>query len=96
VPYSLVEVYRRFRGACCLHNQGDEAVRTSGTSVNFCQTTRHNNPEDGHLQENIPLKIRHTFQVNPDEIERLDYNSVIMFICPKNLMSSRLLYDLQM
>jgi hypothetical protein len=22
-PCSLVEVYRRFRGACCLHNQGD-------------------------------------------------------------------------
>jgi hypothetical protein len=25
-PYSLVEVYRRFRGACCLHHQGDEPV----------------------------------------------------------------------
>jgi hypothetical protein len=23
-PCSLVEVYRRFRGACCLHHQGDE------------------------------------------------------------------------
>jgi hypothetical protein len=22
VPYSLVEVYRRFRGDCCLHHQG--------------------------------------------------------------------------
>jgi hypothetical protein len=22
-PCSLVEVYRRFRGACCLHHQGD-------------------------------------------------------------------------
>jgi hypothetical protein len=22
VPCSLVEVYRRFRGACCLHHQG--------------------------------------------------------------------------
>jgi hypothetical protein len=28
-PFSLVEVHRRFRGACCLHHQGDE------TSVNF-------------------------------------------------------------
>jgi hypothetical protein len=24
VPCSLVEVYRRFRGTCCLHHQGDE------------------------------------------------------------------------
>jgi hypothetical protein len=24
-PYSLVEFYRRFRGACCLHYQGDES-----------------------------------------------------------------------
>jgi hypothetical protein len=24
-PCSLVEVYRRFRGACCLHHQGDES-----------------------------------------------------------------------
>jgi hypothetical protein len=39
-PCSLVEVYRRFRGACCLHSQGDE------TSVNFYETTRRNIPED--------------------------------------------------
>jgi hypothetical protein len=41
-PCSLGEVCRRFRGACCLHHQGDE-------SVNFWQTTRCNNPEDNHL-----------------------------------------------
>jgi hypothetical protein len=23
-PCSLVEIYRRFRGACCIHIQGDE------------------------------------------------------------------------
>jgi hypothetical protein len=23
-PCSLVEVYQRFRGPCCLHHQGDE------------------------------------------------------------------------
>jgi hypothetical protein len=27
-----------------------EAERTSETSVNFQQTTRHNNPEDSHIQ----------------------------------------------
>jgi hypothetical protein len=26
-PCSLVEVYRRFRGACCLHYQGDDGGR---------------------------------------------------------------------
>jgi hypothetical protein len=35
---SLVEDYRRFRGAS-----------TSETSVNFCETTRRNNPEDSRL-----------------------------------------------
>jgi hypothetical protein len=24
-PCSLVEVYQRFRGTCCLHHQGDDA-----------------------------------------------------------------------
>jgi hypothetical protein len=48
VPRSLVEVYRRFRGACCFHHQGDV---TSKTSVNFYQTTRRNNPENSHLQD---------------------------------------------
>jgi hypothetical protein len=42
-PCSLEEVYRRFRGTCYLYHQGAE------TSVNFYQTTWHNNPEDSHL-----------------------------------------------
>jgi hypothetical protein len=33
-PCSLVEVYQRFRGPCCLHYQALMAL------VNFCQTTR--------------------------------------------------------
>jgi hypothetical protein len=49
-PYSLVEVYQRFRGLLCLHHQGDgRAARTSETLVNFYQTTRRFNPEDSHL-----------------------------------------------
>jgi hypothetical protein len=49
-PCSLVEVYRRFRGAYCLHYQGDEeAANTSETSVNLYQIIRHNDPEDSHL-----------------------------------------------
>jgi hypothetical protein len=41
---SLVEVGQCFKGACCLHHQGDEltmeAVNISETSVNFGETTR--------------------------------------------------------
>jgi hypothetical protein len=50
-PYSQVEVYRRFKGACC-HHQGAalmmEASKNSETSVNY-QTTRRNNSEYSHL-----------------------------------------------
>jgi hypothetical protein len=49
---SLVEVYRRFRGACrvcgLLNALMREAESTSETTVNFYQTTQRNNPEDSH------------------------------------------------
>jgi hypothetical protein len=60
-PYSLEEVYRRFRRVGCLHHQGDEsdnftdvsdtieAASTSENSVNFCQDTWRKNPDDSHL-----------------------------------------------
>jgi hypothetical protein len=44
---SLVEVYRSFLGVIALTV---EAASTSETSVNFCQATQCNNPEDSHLQ----------------------------------------------
>jgi hypothetical protein len=45
---SPAELYRRFRGACCFHHQGDEfrmieAASTSETSVNFYRTTPYYN-----------------------------------------------------
>jgi hypothetical protein len=46
VPCSVVEVFRRFRGACLLHHQGE----CTETSVNFYQTARRYNPEDSHLR----------------------------------------------
>jgi hypothetical protein len=53
----LIDAYRRFRGACCLHHQGDdglislmmEAASTSEMSVNVFQTAWRYNPEDSHL-----------------------------------------------
>jgi hypothetical protein len=41
-PCSLIEVYRRFRGACCLH-QGDALMMEAASAA------RRNNPEDSHL-----------------------------------------------
>jgi hypothetical protein len=44
-PCSLVEAYRRYRSAYCLHNQ----AIASEMSVNFYQATRRNIAEDSHL-----------------------------------------------
>jgi hypothetical protein len=33
LPFSLVQVYRHFRGACCLHHQGDESTRLHGATT---------------------------------------------------------------
>jgi hypothetical protein len=37
---SLVEVYRRFRGACCLHNQGDEFTHLYCTRLHGAATQK--------------------------------------------------------
>jgi hypothetical protein len=53
-PCSLVEVYRRFIGACSPFIKAIavmmETASTSETSVSFYQTTRRNNSADSHLQ----------------------------------------------
>jgi hypothetical protein len=36
---SLVEVYRRFRGACCLNHQGDECHSVSSRFCSFAFVT---------------------------------------------------------
>jgi hypothetical protein len=52
-PCSLVEVYRRFRGACFLRQVAEvlimEAVNISEKSVHLYKTTRRNNSKDSHL-----------------------------------------------
>jgi hypothetical protein len=43
VPCSLVKVYRRFRGACCLHHQGDrhlEELSFSHRSLNIVRSVK--------------------------------------------------------
>lgn len=50
-PCSLADVYQRFRSRCCLHHQGHECTHRPETLVNFCQTSRRFNPEDGRLQK---------------------------------------------
>jgi hypothetical protein len=48
-PCSLVEICRRFRGPYYFFIALNiKAIRTSETSVNLHQTTRRNNPKDGH------------------------------------------------
>jgi hypothetical protein len=51
VAWTLVKTDRRFKGVYCLHYQGEivKAMSTSETSVNICETTRRNIPEDGHV-----------------------------------------------
>jgi hypothetical protein len=47
---NLVGVYQCFRGAYCLHHQGDDGGRSiCETLVNFYQTTRRNISEDSHI-----------------------------------------------
>jgi hypothetical protein len=67
-PCSLVEVYQRFRGPCCLHYQGDklmmEAASTSETMVNFYQTTHCYNPEDSHAHSKyFRISLQRLFSV---------------------------------
>jgi hypothetical protein len=46
VPCSLVAVYRRFRGPCCLHHQGEESYHPDDGSS---KDPRRYNPEDSQL-----------------------------------------------
>jgi hypothetical protein len=58
---SLVEVYRRFKDACCFLHQrpdDDEAACTPKTSVNFHQPTRSNKQEDSHLHDRRPENLK--------------------------------------
>jgi hypothetical protein len=54
-PCSLVEVDRRFRGACASIALIMEAVRISETSIYFNETTRRFIPEGCHRQHCIPF-----------------------------------------
>jgi hypothetical protein len=57
-PCSLVEVYQRFRGPCCLHHPGDRP--DDGGS----KTTRRYNPEDSHLRTHRRENLKSYFEFN--------------------------------
>jgi hypothetical protein len=69
-PCSLVEVYQRFRGPCCLAIAlMMEAARTSETLVNFYQTTRRYNPEDNHLRTHRRENLK-SYKFTSDKTEK--------------------------
>jgi hypothetical protein len=44
VPCSLVEVYQRFRGLCCLHHQVVHGAATQKTAIFVLTAMRISNP----------------------------------------------------
>jgi hypothetical protein len=56
-PCSLVELDQRFRGAYCLHYQGDDggSTRPSETSVYFYETTLRHVPKGCNLNNETVL-----------------------------------------
>jgi hypothetical protein len=62
---SLIEVYRR--QALMM-----EAASTSETSVNFYQTTRHNNPEDSHLHFDKRSAVNKTHLKSTSSVQSVD------------------------
>jgi hypothetical protein len=58
VLYSLVEFYRRFRGACYFHGDIMQAGSTYETSIQFNQTIRRYNTQDSlsHIRRRENLK----------------------------------------
>jgi hypothetical protein len=73
-PCILVEIDRRFRGAYCLHHQGDEssyclmmgAVRISETSVYFNETTWRCIPESCNLHSRRHENFKYHFLLAVD------------------------------
>jgi hypothetical protein len=75
-----LEVYRRFRSACCFHHQGWRVVCSFETLVSTYKSTRLYNPEDKHRYlyscENLK-SYRTKFLL----VSTLSENSAIPMIC---------------
>jgi hypothetical protein len=60
VPCSLVDIYKRFREAYCLHHPHSEAENSYETRVSIYQTTQSYIPENSHFMfycQNITVII---------------------------------------
>jgi hypothetical protein len=59
-PCSLVEVYQRFRGPCCLHHQGDHRPDDGGskkTAIFVLTAVRTSNPTFMKTVEEIAMLL---------------------------------------
>jgi hypothetical protein len=78
----MVEAYRRFKGACCLHHEGDSPwwLRQQGP-LTVHKTTQHNIPEGRRLQAR-----RHE---NP-ESNHVNFSLILLYFsaCSVPLLSS--------
>jgi hypothetical protein len=59
-PCSLVEVYQRFRGTCCLHHQGYRPMRRYNPEDSHIRTHRRENLKS-YLNNCIVLKFQRYF-----------------------------------
>jgi hypothetical protein len=78
-PCSLAAVDWRFRGPYCLHHQANfltmEAVRTSETSIYFCETVRRHIPEGFYLESKGCLPVGKVVESDDEQSLRLGYDA---------------------
>jgi hypothetical protein len=64
-----------------------EAARTSETSVNFYQTTWHNNPEDSHLHTCRSENLKSYLMINSSLVTSLSVSSLVIVLLSVSLQT---------